>query len=293
MEIANMTFPGNEFQEYSFHINIVKNPCVAHIPHTHENYFQIYYVIKSSLVHHVEGGFSPLSRGDMFIIPPSRMHFVELQDNTEFYCLSFYLSFLEERVAQDDLAIQFLKKLESDQENQIKPKLTVEPKDFYYIETIMEHILKEFDSKRFGYKDISRMYTLLLVSMFARSYFIEANQSLPVRIESNKQYVLRCIEYIKTNFTEQISLEDICKRSTMSKGSFCSLFLQLTGYSFNTYLNMCRINKAKEYIKNGYNISAIYGFCGYNTFSTFHRNFKKIMGITPQEYKNIQRKSDK
>ena len=157
----------------------------------------------------------------------------------------------------------------------------------------MEHILREFDSKRFGYKDINRTYTLLLVSMFARSYFVDANQGQTIRIESNKQYVLRCIEYIKSNFTEEISLEDICKRSTMSKSSFCSLFSQLTGHSFNTYLNMCRINKAKEYIKSGYNISAIYGLCGYNTFSTFHRNFKKVMGITPQEYKKIQRNKNK
>ena len=109
--------------------------------------------------------------------------------------------------------------------------------------------------------------------MFARNYFEEEHNALPATIENNKQYVLRCVEYIKQNYTEDITLEEVCKRSAMSKSNFCNLFSELTGYSFNTYLNMCRIEKSKEYIKSDYNISVIYGLCGYNNFSTFHRNF--------------------
>lgn len=54
---------------------------------------------------------------------------------------------------------------------------------------------------------------------------------------------------------------------------------------FNNYLNICRVKKATEYIKDGYKITAIYGLCGYTDFSTFYRNFKKIMGVTPMEFK--------
>ena len=45
--------------------------------------------------------------------------------------------------------------------------------------------------------------------------------------------------------------------------------------------------KAEEYlIKKGYKITAIYGLCGYDDFTTFYRNFKKIIGVSPKEYKN-------
>lgn len=289
MDIYNMPFPERKSDADIFHINIVKNPCVAHIPHTHD-YFQIYYVINSRLLHHVEGEEPcPLSRGDMFIIPPKKMHYVQLQPDTEFYCFSFCLDFVEGKTGNNNLAVQFLHRLQSDNGERILPKLTMDSDDIFYMQTIMAHILKEFTSKRYGYEETIREYTLLLVSMFARSYFEDRGDNLPIAVENSKQYVLNCIEYIENNFAEDITLDAICKRSAMSRGSFCSLFSQLTGYSFNTYLNMCRIKKATEYIKSGYNVTGIYGLCGYNNFSSFHRNFKKIIGVTPQEYKKAQK----
>ena len=40
-----------------------------------------------------------------------------------------------------------------------------------------------------------------------------------------------------------------------------------------------------KYIEDGYKITAIYGLCGYNDFTTFYRNFKKIMGCSAEEYR--------
>ena len=287
MSIYNMPFPQKTTPIEYFHINIVKLPCVANLPHTHD-YFQIYYVINSSLVHHIDGQSSSLSRGDMFIVPPNKMHYVDLQEDSEFYCISFYPDFLEKSVLPNDIGVLFLQKLQSDAAENIRPKLTIDPTDIYYIEITMAHILKEYTEKSFGYEDIVKKYISLLVSMFARNYFKEEYNALPTTIENNKQYMLLCVEYIEQNYTEDITLEEVCKRSAMSKSNFCALFMEITGYSFNTYLNMCRIEKSKEYIKQNYNISVLYGLCGYNNFSTFHRNFKKIMGITPREYKKIQ-----
>ncbi len=89
---------------------------------------------------------------------------------------------------------------------------------------------------------------------------------------------------MKENFEKEISLDSMVRLSAMSKSNFCSIFYSVTGKTFNHYLNTIRIHKAAEYIKAGYKITAIYGLCGYNDFSTFYRNFKKIMGISPKEY---------
>ena len=99
-----------------------------------------------------------------------------------------------------------------------------------------------------------------------------------------KQFVLHCIDYIEKNYTDDLSLEEILEHSGVSRGNFCALFSELTGHTFNSYLNLCRIKKATEYINRGYKITSIYGLCGYNDFSTFFRNFKKVMGISPKEY---------
>ena len=86
---------------------------------------------------------------------------------------------------------------------------------------------------------------------------------------------------------EDITLEEITKHSAMSKTRFCSLFAEITGTSFKNYLNMFRIKKAGELILTGEKLSAVSALCGYNDFSTFYRNFKKYMSVSPAEYQEI------
>ena len=265
----------------NFHIQKLEKAYEAKKPHTHE-YFQIYYIANSSLSHFIENKSSKLHQGDMFIIPPGVMHYISPEDDTVFYSFSFMPDFFSEANQNNKLVNLFLRNLLTEKE--ILPKVSVDSKDIFYIESIMERMLDEFNRKDFGFYEIIHSYAVLLLAVLARNYF-EKN-TLPKYFENNKHFVMHCVEYIENNFTENISLNEISKRSAMSKNSFCELFRKLTGHSFNNYLNICRIKKATEYIKDGYKITAIYGLCGYNDFSTFYRNFKKIMGVSPKEFKN-------
>ena len=73
-------------------------------------------------------------------------------------------------------------------------------------------------------------------------------------------------------------------RSAMSKTCFCALFKSITGVSFNRFLNTCRIQKATKMIRDGEKITTVSMLCGYEQFSTFYRNFKEIMGLSPSQY---------
>lgn len=284
MDIKNFVLSYYKNSAEDFHIHRVENTFEARKPHTHA-YFQIYYIMRGSLIHFVEDDSSRLTHGDMFIIPPEKAHYIAPEPDTVFYSFSFMPGFLGESAPSNRLAASFLRSLQSDTNQSIRPKVSVEPEEIFYVENIMEHILKEFEQKPLGYNETVRSYALLLVTMLARSYFETHSDALPDHFETSRQFVMHCIEYIENNFTDKISLEEISKRSAMSKSSFCKMFQSMTGHSFNNYLNICRIRKAAEYIKQGYKITAVYGICGYNDFSTFYRNFKNIMGVSPQEYK--------
>lgn len=280
MDIKNFVLSYYHNTQENFHIQKVEEAYEAKKPHTHE-YFQIYYIAKGGLCHFIGNRVSRLRQGDMFIIPPGAVHYITPEPNTIFYSFSFMPDFLGEAKQTGKLVSLFLRDLLTRKD--ILPKVSIASEDIFYMETIMERMLVEFECKEFGFQEIIHSYAVLLIAVLARNYF-EKN-TLPEYYDNNKQFVLHCIEYIENHFTEQITLDDISKRSTMSKSSFCKLFHKLTGHSFNSYLNLCRIKKSTEYIKNGYKITAIYGLCGYTDFSTFHRNFKKIMGISPMEFK--------
>lgn len=263
-----------------FHIQKVEETYEAKKPHTHD-YFQIYYIARGSLIHFIGDKSSKLHQSDMFIIPPGVVHYIVPEPNTVFYSFSFIPDFLGNVNQNNKLVVIFLRNLLT--EKNILPKVSIDSEDIFYIESIMERMLCEFNNKNFGFNEVIHSYTVLLVTVLARNYF-EKN-TLSEYFDNSKQFVLHCIEYIENNFTEPITLDEIYKHSAMSKNSFCELFYKLTGHSFNTHLNMCRIKKATQFIKDGYKITAIYGLCGYNDFSTFYRNFKKIMGMSPRDFK--------
>lgn len=285
MNIKNFVLSYYKNSANDFHIQKTEKTYEAQKPHTHE-YFQIYYIVRGSLVHFVEKNSSQLTHGDMFIIPPQRTHYIEPTEDTVFYSFSFMPDFLGDNSTSNRLASSFLRSLQSKETYSVRPKISIKPEEIFYVESMMEHILKEFHERPLGYDETVRAYALLLVTMLARNYFEMNVHALPDHFETNKQFVMHCVEYIESNFTDGISLGEIVKRSTMSKSSFCKMFQDLTGHTFNRYLNICRIKKAAEYIRQGYKITAVYGICGYNDFSTFYRNFKNIMGVSPREYKN-------
>ncbi len=284
MDIKNFILSYYKDSTDGFYIHRVEKTVEARKPHTHE-YFQIYYIIKGRLEHFVENESSFMTHGDMFIIPPGVKHYIAPDDDTVFYAFSFMPDFFGDMNTSNRMALNFLRELQAEKNTSVRPKFSVASDEIFFVESTIEHMFKEFTKKEFGFGETIRAYALFLITLIARSYFEKGGENISAHFENNKEYVLYCVRYIEENFAEKISLEEIAKRSAMSRSSFCKLFSDITGYSFNNYLNMCRIKKSVEYIKAGYKITAIYGLCGYNDFSTFFRNFKKFMGISPQDYR--------
>ncbi|MBQ4518530.1 MAG: helix-turn-helix domain-containing protein [Clostridia bacterium] len=290
MDVKNFVLSYYENSAENFHIQKVDKVTEAQKPHTHD-YFQIYFISKGSLEHHVEDQSAQLSQGDMFIIPPGVAHYISPSQNTVFYSFSFMEELFQDPYTNSKLARNFLRSLHNKENIYVKPKILMNSEEILYIGNIMAHILKEFSNKPIAYYDTVQAYAQLLVTMLAREYFSKNGHSISEHFEDNKQFVLHCVEYIENNFADKITLNEISKKSAMSKSNFCALFFKITGHSFTGYLNTCRIKAATSYIKKGYKITAIYGLCGYNDFSTFNRNFNKIMGMSPREYKNLYSKN--
>jgi len=95
-------------------------------------------------------------------------------------------------------------------------------------------------------------------------------------------------EYIKRNYSHNISLEFVADLFFLNKNYASALFKAKSGVKFIDYLTHTRIEKAKELLSTStLKIPQIAVNVGYSNTKYFYRVFKKLTGYTPEEYRTL------
>ena len=93
------------------------------------------------------------------------------------------------------------------------------------------------------------------------------------------------IDYIHLHYVDDISISDIADSCRCSESYVSHIFKKNMNRSIRYYLNEVRVNEAKKRIISGEPVSNAAGFCGFSDPNYFSMVFKKIMGLSPREYK--------
>jgi len=103
---------------------------------------------------------------------------------------------------------------------------------------------------------------------------------------SSEQIVDNIKAYIRNNFNKVLTLDKISSLFFLNP-SYCSfLFKEKTGINFIDYVNQIRIDKAKELLEGTDDkVYKIAKSLGYDNTKYFFRVFKKLTGLTPEEYR--------
>lgn len=105
-----------------------------------------------------------------------------------------------------------------------------------------------------------------------------------IKIKKYSRSIEKALKYIDDNYKNHISLIDVARHIYLSHEYFSRLFKEEVGENFSTYLTIYRIRKAKELLKNtNMKISQIALEVGYSNAGYFSKNYKKYIGISPEE----------
>ncbi len=93
------------------------------------------------------------------------------------------------------------------------------------------------------------------------------------------------IDYINDYLDRDLSLKELSSLVQMSPHYFSTLFKQTTGTTPHQYVISCRVDRAKDLLKQGkLSIAEISKEVGFVDQSHLHRHFKRLVGVTPKSY---------
>ena len=91
--------------------------------------------------------------------------------------------------------------------------------------------------------------------------------------------------FIDKSFSEPINLNDITNEAFFSRYHFIRTFKLIYGETPHQYLKKVRIEKAKQFLKEGQSIIEVCQLIGFESSSSFMGLFKKATKQTPSEFR--------
>lgn len=150
-----------------------------------------------------------------------------------------------------------------------------------------------FETMREGKKGFMLSAAGLILRIFGEiednSYYSE-NVYKSAENVKNVHKLKKVLEFIRSSYAQQITLEDMAKAAGMSPKYFCSFFKNMTSKTPVEYLNSYRIERAAHRLLITDNsITDIAYDCGFNDLSYFIKVFKDEKQITPKQFRAIGR----
>jgi transcriptional regulator GlxA family with amidase domain len=99
--------------------------------------------------------------------------------------------------------------------------------------------------------------------------------------------VLKAQEFLEAEVTSKIQFDELCKNLAISRRNFDRRFVKATGSTPLEYVQKLRIELAKiDLEETNKSLSEVIWDCGYTDEKSFKELFKRLVGISPLNYKD-------
>ena len=255
----------------------------------HRDYFAVYYVERGYVTLTADGADLRLAYGDIAIVPPRLPHTLTLcTDKTDIYECSFTIGLIEDILKNRAGTGGTLSRLFNGGAPVVIQPV---PADLQiHLQHLMELIL--YEAERQGPLPIVKNALATLLCVFSELY--RAQEEAPEAAE--KSSVVYAIHYIRRNYASPLTLDMLASVTRMSRKELCRRFKRFTGKTVHEFISGVRIKRALEVIaaeETPPALSALATLCGYTDYTTFYRNFQKIVGTSPAEYLALRQEGSK
>ena len=270
----NTLFP---MKDFPIHVNsdtLKTTPVPA--PHFHD-FFEIVLVARGYGEHlHDESSPYGIMQGDLFAIPPGRVHCYANHHQLLIYNVLFDPEYLQPEW-EKLLALPVIAGLTGSMSH----KYHLKTNERVAAENLLREIASELSARGVGFRIRGRALLLEFLVLVARSEE-RGWHHVDYRLEA----IHKAVIFMEQHLDEHLTLQDISRSAGLGKHYFREFFQLETGYSPWSYLLMLRLERAKKLLKESdlpiLEVALKAGFCDQSYMA---RAFRRQEGITPQAYR--------
>lgn len=227
------------------------------------NHFEFGLCLEGQGIFFIGNKMIPFAQGNVSIIPPGTPHFAQSLDTHPSRWMFIALEPSVPSSVPDGIA----------------PNIVYDKA----AEQMLRLIAEELEGRAEGFREaVSELFDVL----FIRARRLDADAPIFFTYSDGLSAVYPAIEYITRHYPEDIDVDTLAVRCSMSLTHFRRKFASVTGMTPLRYLLVMRLRMASVLLRlTDRKISDIALDVGYNTLSSFNRHFKDNYKMSPKDYR--------
>lgn len=261
-------------------------PNFGNVWHYHAE-LELHYTIRGEGIRFIGDNISQFAAGEIILVGEKLSHAWRCKDeyfqnNPDYSIEAIVLQFLPDCLGKQLLQLP---------EAYLIPKLFEKAKNGLLIKGETKRIVADLMHNCAGESGLGKVISLLQILKVlsesdecetivkTQTTFHQSNEADNIRLNN-------IFNYTHMHYKNDITLEEVANIANLSITSFCRYFKMMTRKTYYDFLVEIRISHAcRLLVENKLPTEVICFDCGFNNVSNFYRHFKKVMGLTPLEYK--------
>ena len=256
----------------------------------------ILYVLRDGDMYLREGGVDwHLTAGDFFLLEPGLLHEGTQKASCEYYYVHFTHPAMYRREDEEQAMAELTEKrrlsLISYNLDAGDPtdSITFLPK-FYHLSSLdfkptLRAAVEIYNEREEHYKRRTSAILHSFLLQVAHEHLCNSDSLRSKRLKKSDCIAEELLRYLNQNYTKRFTSKELSERFEVNFDYINRVFAALTGYPIFTYLNVLRINNAKQLIATtDLPFSEIAYLVGIEDRYYFSKLFHKLTGKSPTEY---------
>jgi AraC-like DNA-binding protein len=265
-----------------------RDPQPVYPIHTHD-FSELVLVLNGQGTHFTRKHNFQVGKGDMFVINGDLAHGYRDLDNLELINILFDLEKMNLPTFDISRSPGFHTLFTIEpllrEDSKFSSRLKLNALQINSVTDTIHQLEKELEEKREGYRYLSASLFMQLITIISRCY-----SEIPKSGNSVLYNLGETISFMEHNLDRPLRIKELLGLSHMSESSLLRAFKKITGTSPLDYHLKKRIENACSLLKNTDNTITMIAYdTGFSDSNYFSRQFKKVKGETPGEYRKKNR----